>query len=77
MIGEKSAGRGGREKGLGLDFIERRRERESMGGRENGGGAIKTPLIVLYITMVVTGPEKRGMGRRARGGTDHFRLEGS
>jgi hypothetical protein len=31
-IGEESAGRGGREKGLGLGFIERKRDRESRGG---------------------------------------------
>jgi hypothetical protein len=51
---------GGREKGLGLGFIEMKRERESRGGRENGGGAIKTPLMALAMTMAITGPEKRG-----------------
>jgi hypothetical protein len=73
-IGEESAGRGGREKGLSLGFIERKRE--SSGGRENGRDAIKTPLMALAITMAVTGPEKRGLGRRGRG-AGRFRLGGS
>ena len=41
VIGEESAGRGGREKGLDLGFIERKRESRGGVGRPkaiNGGG---------------------------------------
>jgi hypothetical protein len=62
--GASSAARG-RFHGLGIGFIGRNRERESQGEGETVA-AVKTPLMALTITTIVTSLKERGVGRERK-----------